>query len=705
LIKYLGSKRTLLPSLIEVVGALDGVRSVIDLFSGTSRVGHALKRHGYRVLANDHNAYAHALATCYVQADRDELLPDVERLVAELSRVPSGTPGWFTETFCVEARYFQPKNGARIEAIREAIAKKSLPPELEAVLLVSLMEAADRVDSTTGVQMAYLKQWAARANNDLELRVPDLVARAPAGKGEAHALDALEAARVLDADVAYLDPPYNQHSYLGNYHVWETLVRWDRPEAFGVARKRTDVRARVSPFNRRREALAALSAVVRAVRARHLVVSFSDEGYVSRPEMEALLHERGEVTTISHDFKRYVGAQIGIHNHLGEKVGKVSHLRNTEYVYVVSTELLRPQEQSLHAVGEGLVRGALDHARSGRRRRWRERGRGPGERCAKPSLHVANVHRTVLRLFLEQREPKRLEPVRYGLGPRWAIERRWLHEHLARHDLGRGSAVERTATLQELGEQAPHGVQIGARADPQRPALLGAHVLDRSADRVGLGERARVVGIADAREAEIEHFQGDRPVVVAGAEQVLGLEIAMHDVTRVRGAERVEHRQEHVGDLGERRQAPELGEPRRDRLAREPLHHDEHRARLIARELEHLDDVRVVEQGRGACLAAKAAHVVGVRRHPRTHDLDGHIGPPGEHASAVHLARATSPDPLDDLVLLAEHLPRVRPRGRRRLLLELLDLDERDLEEAVFVLGHRHMVAQPEATTNRNLLM
>ena len=53
---------------------------------------------------------------------------------------------------------------------------------------------------------------------------------ARAGKGEAHGLEALEAARSLEADVAYIDPPYNQHSYLGNYHVWETLELWDKPE-------------------------------------------------------------------------------------------------------------------------------------------------------------------------------------------------------------------------------------------------------------------------------------------------------------------------------------------------------------------------------------------------------------------------------------------------------------------------------------------
>ncbi len=334
MIKYIGSKRLLVPLIVEVVRGLSGVRSVVDLFSGTSRVGHALKGAGYRVLANDHNAYAATLARCYVQADREELRSQASSLVAELNALP-GEPGWFTDAFCVQSRFFQPKNGARVDAIREAIARKGLPPELEAVLLVSLMEAADRVDSTTGVQMAYLKQWAKRASNDLSLRAPELLPRALHGKGEAHEREAQEAAASLEADLFYLDPPYNQHKYLGNYHIWESLVRWDKPELYGVARKRVDCQVRDSAFNSKPRILEAMRRIVTAARARYLLVSFSNEGFISRDEMEALLGARGEVTVLEQDFKRYVGAQIGIYSPTGDKVGQVSHLRNKEYLYLV----------------------------------------------------------------------------------------------------------------------------------------------------------------------------------------------------------------------------------------------------------------------------------------------------------------------------------------------------------------------------------
>ena len=333
MIKYLGSKRVLLPRILEQIEPLEGVRTVLDLFSGTARVGHALKARGYRVHANDHNAYAATLATCYVAADRDVWGARAERLIAELNLLP-GAPGWFTETCCERARYLQPKNGARVDAIRERIAALALERELEAIALVSLMEAADRVDSTTGVQMAYLKRWATRSFQPLRLRMPDLLP----GAGSASCLDALEAAGQNEADLAYLDPPYNQHSYLGNYHVWESLVRWDKPEVYGVAMKRTDVRERPSAFNRRGEIEAAFRAVVAAARARWLLVSFSDEGHLSPGAVEAMLAERGPVTKVEMPYKRYVGHQIGIYSPGGVKVGTPGHAKNREMLFLVQAD-------------------------------------------------------------------------------------------------------------------------------------------------------------------------------------------------------------------------------------------------------------------------------------------------------------------------------------------------------------------------------
>jgi adenine-specific DNA-methyltransferase len=78
----------------------------------------------------------------------------------------------------------------------------------------------------------------------------------------------------------------------------------------------------------------ALAGVIRDVDAGVIAVSYNDESWVTIDALEAMVAERGDVCTLAFDSKRYVGAQIGIHNPQGKKVGKVSHLRNVEYVVV-----------------------------------------------------------------------------------------------------------------------------------------------------------------------------------------------------------------------------------------------------------------------------------------------------------------------------------------------------------------------------------
>ncbi len=336
MIKYLGSKRALIEPITAAVRALlPQGGQVCDLFSGSARVGHALKGEGFQVWSNDHNAYAHTLATTYVQADRDRWHDRAQAVLTDLVTTPPA-PGWFTQAFCEDARYFTPENGARIEAMRDRIEAMGLEPDLKAIALVSLMEAADRVDSTAGLQMAYMKSWAPRALKPLQLRMPALQPAVGSGPCRATQADALETAAAFDGDLVYLDPPYNQHSYLGNYHVWESLILWDRPETYGIANKRIDVKTRKSAFNSRPGIGPALQAVIDAIRAPNLIVSFNDEGYLSRDRLVEMLSARGHVQVVEIPRPRYVGARIGIHNPKGEKVGAVGRLRNVEYLFVVT---------------------------------------------------------------------------------------------------------------------------------------------------------------------------------------------------------------------------------------------------------------------------------------------------------------------------------------------------------------------------------
>jgi len=319
--------------------SLGKVNSVLDAFSGTSRVGYELKKNGYQVFSNDINSYAHILAQCHVEAEADSTTETAKRLIAELNQL-AGKHGYITETYCLNSRFFQPHNGEKIDAIRDQIEAWDLSPILKAICLTALLEAADRIDSTTGVQMAYLKQWAKRSYNPLQLRLPAMLNAAANRRCQAHHLEALEAASTIEADCAYLDPPYNQHSYLGNYHIWESICRWDQPEVYGIACKRIDCKLNKSDYNSKPRSLPALTELISRLRTPNLIVSFSNEGFIDRSAMEHLLMQKGHLQTIELDHKRYVGAQIGIYNPKGHRTGIASHLRNKEYIYIVSVHPL-----------------------------------------------------------------------------------------------------------------------------------------------------------------------------------------------------------------------------------------------------------------------------------------------------------------------------------------------------------------------------
>jgi adenine-specific DNA-methyltransferase len=354
LIKYLGSKRRLVPVLGELWRRAEA-RTALDLFTGTTRVAQAFKAAGAEVTAVDTTRCAAVLAGCYVATDAAGVdRRALEKAVAALNGVP-GRPGYVTETFCHRSRFFQPHNGERIDAVRDAIEVDFGGSPLEPVLVTSLLEAADRVDSTTGVQMAYVKEWAPRSFQPLELRVPALLD----GPGRAVRGDACAVVRELgDFDLAYLDPPYNQHRYEANYHVWETIVAWDAPSHYGVACKRTEVRdGPRSPFNSRRTIGEALAQVVRDVRAEVVVLSYNDESWIDIEALVEMCRVRGHVEVLAFPSARYVGARIGIHNPEGRRVGTVGRLRNVEYVLVAGARarvrrLVAPWRAPVRAAGQ-----------------------------------------------------------------------------------------------------------------------------------------------------------------------------------------------------------------------------------------------------------------------------------------------------------------------------------------------------------------
>lgn len=316
-IKYAGSKLKLLPHILPMVCGLRGVRTVLDGFSGTTRVSQALYQTGrFAVTCNDLAAWSPVFARCYLQADRPAA--EYQRLIDRLNALP-GRVGWFTEHYGVgelQKYPFQRKNLERLDAIRDEIAAWRAAGEIdevtESVLLTSLILALDRVDSTLGHFSSYLAKWSARSYGDLELRLPHLCysRKAPAARVEQCDIFDLQG----QWDLAYLDPPYGSGNdkmptsrvrYASYYHFWTTVVRHDRPPIFGRAGRREDSRDgsaasvfedfRLNAETGRPNALEAIDRMLGSINARYILLSYSSHGGATIDALTDILAAHGRL--------------------------------------------------------------------------------------------------------------------------------------------------------------------------------------------------------------------------------------------------------------------------------------------------------------------------------------------------------------------------------------------------------------------------
>jgi adenine-specific DNA-methyltransferase len=307
--KYLGSKRLLRAWIAErIVEAAGLPRRFLDGFCGTGALSlEMLARGARRVIAVDslRSNCVILRGACAAPAAR-AARARLEGLLAGLNGL-APRDGYITASY--GGTYFTRENCRRMDAVREQIERLRDDGDIATVehewLLGCFLLAADRVANTLGQYDAFLKHLEAASMVDgrhvRDGRVTDRFALRPlapvARGGAVTVLEAdLAAEPALPAvDVAYLDPPYNGRQYCDNYHVLENLARWTRPVLRGRTRKFDRAGLR-SPFSTRRGAAGALASTLARLRARHVFVSYSSEGILSRDELAALLSGRGRLT-------------------------------------------------------------------------------------------------------------------------------------------------------------------------------------------------------------------------------------------------------------------------------------------------------------------------------------------------------------------------------------------------------------------------
>ncbi len=304
-----------------------GAQSVFDAFAGTTRVGQAFAKLGFRVVSNDPAVSSRTFGHCYLKNRRPRKY--IEELVGHLNSL-SPTDGWFTERYggspsdpkCPK-RPWQVHNTRKLDAIRPEIDRLGLDETGRSVLLTSLILALDAVDSTIGHQAAYLKNWSARSYRTMELRVPELIDND--GEHEVLCEDVFEALPKVRADLAYFDPPYGSNNekmppsrvrYAAYYHIWTTVVLNDSPEIFGKANRRIDTRDHCSAsvfedFRRTPSgefiAVDAIRRLIDEVGSRYVLLSYSSGGRATAEQLNAILGNAGKmIATAEFDYRRNV---------------------------------------------------------------------------------------------------------------------------------------------------------------------------------------------------------------------------------------------------------------------------------------------------------------------------------------------------------------------------------------------------------------
>ena len=326
-IKYLGSKRRLVPVLGEICAAV-GAGRALDLFTGTTRVAQEFKRQ--RCAHDGGRQRAVRLRVRATATSRSTATTSIAASSRPRSRDLAGRPRATTATSPRRSAGSRGSSSRTTAAASTRSATRSSRTTGDSwmypVLLTSLIEAADRVDSTTGVQMAYVKQWATRSHKDLELR-DARAARRPGRERcpatRAHVAGDARAVRPRVPRPAVQPAPLlHELPHLGDARrVGRARALRRRVQARRRARADDEERVQRPPPHAR----CARATSIAAVDARLVVVSYNDEAWVSVDELEAMAAARGgAVRTLAFDSKRYVGAQIGIHNPQGEKVGEVS---------------------------------------------------------------------------------------------------------------------------------------------------------------------------------------------------------------------------------------------------------------------------------------------------------------------------------------------------------------------------------------------
>jgi adenine-specific DNA-methyltransferase len=154
----------------------------------------------------------------------------------------------------------------------------------------------------SGVYAAFQKKWDRRALKPFVLRRIDLVFNAQ--KNEVFNTDSMQLIKDIDTDILYLDPPYNERQYAPNYHILETIAKYDNPVIKGITGMR-DYSSQKSRFCSKDTALQSLEKIAREAKYKYLILSYNSEGIMPQKSIFEVLEKYGEIELVEFEYLRF----------------------------------------------------------------------------------------------------------------------------------------------------------------------------------------------------------------------------------------------------------------------------------------------------------------------------------------------------------------------------------------------------------------
>lgn len=336
LITYIGNKRALLNFIGEGV---DAVRarlnknriSTFDVFSGSGVVSRYLKKYSEKLIVNDLEAYSYVINQCYL-ANRSSvdftLLNHWMGWLQQKLSDDSLKKGFITDLYSPkdindiqlgERCFYTPRNAMYLDTARSLI--NDVPQEIRHFFIAPLLSEASVHVNTSGVFKGFYKNTNSgkgqyggnnkdaltRILGNIELKKPVFSlfdSEIEIHKGDSNTVTEL----VEEVDLAYLDPPYNQHPYGSNYFMLNLLTDYVKPNSISKISGIPDDWLR-SPYNKKQHAYTAMSELVDKIKAKYLLISFNSEGFISLDEMLQLLGRVGKTKVLETKYNTFRGSR------------------------------------------------------------------------------------------------------------------------------------------------------------------------------------------------------------------------------------------------------------------------------------------------------------------------------------------------------------------------------------------------------------